>query len=721
MFREILKPLASLKLALILLAVIIIASIAGTWYESKVSAEVAKRLIYGNIWFDIWLTFLAINLFSVAAIRYPWKPHQTGFVITHAGIIVLLIGSMIDRHFGVEGFVQLHRGVEATDVMELREQELVATVDGVQEAAHTQFNVKSMDKAFKVKSPDPAVKIEVIDTKEVEVYKDVSDAQTGPAAVHLHMEGPMMGQQDRWLFLGDNFEEGPAVLAFQPGMPPPANPAGTGTQILRPRQERYYVFTKNATEPMISERVGEPTRAVVNLVIDPKTAVPTLKMQLLGKSFDIPVKGNEKTDYPLMGLDEWKVYIYGYFPNFRMEGGKPVNFNDNPDNPAIFFDLLGPKVMADVEKPLAKHGGGNMAPGTGMGGEKTNALQVYLGDDGKLRYFLKSRKDGDFAGEVVLSDKKELHWAPGATFTIDEYHAHSSTKMAWRPLENVSKDNENQAPGLFCRITVGNDKKEVWLGQRMLKPHTDDHTGKTTVELPREIFEVGGKKVGLSFANQFQMLPFKVSLLKFSAPANEGMENEMSFASFESTLSFDGHLDWVLLKPDAKILAEARNPQTKSDIPDILEGGKSRDMYGAIIAEDETQITMEFLNRQTVTVPKTDIAASVQKTRKIYMNSPTTYPEVWYGPWLGTTYKFSQAEHRMPVDPDYSGVQILRDPGWMPKWVGCLMICFGIFTMFYLKPYFNRRPEPVANAGGKQKKGSEKDKGKLRVADSVKS
>jgi len=75
-----------------------------------------------------------------------------------------------------------------------------------------------------------------------------------------------------------------------------------------------------------------------------------------------------------------------------------------------------------------------------------------------------------------------------------------------------------------------------------------------------------------------------------------------------------------------------------------------------------------------------------------------TYPVKWWGPWVGTCYKFSQANHKMPEDPDYSGVQVLRDPGWMPKWVGSLMICFGIFTMFYLKPYFKRKPQTAAAA-----------------------
>jgi hypothetical protein len=92
--------------------------------------------------------------------------------------------------------------------------------------------------------------------------------------------------------------------------------------------------------------------------------------------------------------------------------------------------------------------------------------------------------------------------------------------------------------------------------------------------------------------------------------------------------------------------------------------------------------------------------AEVKQT--ISMNRPCTFPMTWYGPWMGVCYKFSQASHHIipgdpkNSDPNYSGVQVLRDPGWLLKWVGCVMICFGIFTMFYLRPYFTYRPKAIA-------------------------
>ena len=117
----------------------------------------------------------------------------------------------------------------------------------------------------------------------------------------------------------------------------------------------------------------------------------------------------------------------------------------------------------------------------------------------------------------------------------------------------------------------------------------------------------------------------------------------------------------------------------------------------------------------SLTIPMEDVETVTRATHNIHMNSPTTFPATWWGPYTGLTYKFSQANHHMPQDPNYSGVQILRDPGWLPKWVGCIMICFGIFTMFYLKPYFTRRPqvrkaESVESVKAESKKAAKKKK-----------
>jgi cytochrome c biogenesis factor len=104
---------SSLKLAVVLLAVIIVAAIAGTIYESSFDAKIARAYVYGAPWFNLWLLLLGANLACSALSR--WRKHHLAFLITHLGIITLLICSLIGRIWGVEGTITLFKGDPPTN------------------------------------------------------------------------------------------------------------------------------------------------------------------------------------------------------------------------------------------------------------------------------------------------------------------------------------------------------------------------------------------------------------------------------------------------------------------------------------------------------------------------------------------------------------------------------------------------------------------------------
>jgi len=42
----------------------------------------------------------------------------------------------------------------------------------------------------------------------------------------------------------------------------------------------------------------------------------------------------------------------------------------------------------------------------------------------------------------------------------------------------------------------------------------------------------------------------------------------------------------------------------------------------------------------------------------------------------------------------------LRDPGWLLKWIGSLLVVIGVFMMFYLQPYRKQTEgEPITPSG----------------------
>ena len=82
--------LGSLNVAVILLVTIAGMIAFATIMESKFDTAVARCYIYDNPLFTLWLVVLALNLTCAAFTRWPWQKKHIGFVVTHAGIILLL-------------------------------------------------------------------------------------------------------------------------------------------------------------------------------------------------------------------------------------------------------------------------------------------------------------------------------------------------------------------------------------------------------------------------------------------------------------------------------------------------------------------------------------------------------------------------------------------------------------------------------------------------------
>jgi hypothetical protein len=98
---------ASLKLAISLLSLFTLCLAVATFLESGYNARVAQDVIYHTWWFTALLFMLAVNILCAALKKYPWKRHQTGFLITHLGLITLVFGGLLTNLAGVEGQMTL--------------------------------------------------------------------------------------------------------------------------------------------------------------------------------------------------------------------------------------------------------------------------------------------------------------------------------------------------------------------------------------------------------------------------------------------------------------------------------------------------------------------------------------------------------------------------------------------------------------------------------------
>jgi hypothetical protein len=110
---RLLKFCGSLRLAIVLMVVLVGVLIPATCLENSSGPAAARFFIYGTGWFAALGVLLAVNVLAALVLRFPWKRRQTGFVLTHVGLLVLLLGCLLTRRFGIDAVLPIFEGQAA--------------------------------------------------------------------------------------------------------------------------------------------------------------------------------------------------------------------------------------------------------------------------------------------------------------------------------------------------------------------------------------------------------------------------------------------------------------------------------------------------------------------------------------------------------------------------------------------------------------------------------
>lgn len=102
--------LASVKLAVLSIGALAATLAYATFFEKWYGTAAVNEYIYRGPYFALLLAFLGTNILCAALIRFPWKKRQTGFVITHAGLLIVLAGSYYSVRTSDEGQVGMLEG-----------------------------------------------------------------------------------------------------------------------------------------------------------------------------------------------------------------------------------------------------------------------------------------------------------------------------------------------------------------------------------------------------------------------------------------------------------------------------------------------------------------------------------------------------------------------------------------------------------------------------------
>jgi ABC-type transport system involved in cytochrome c biogenesis permease subunit len=113
------KLLASLKLAVILLVLLLIGLSVGTIIESGEGVEAAGRLVYYAWWFLALQGLFALNVALSIADLFPWGKKRIGFLVLHASLLLIFVGSAVTYFFKVEGNLGLWEGESGRRIVEV--------------------------------------------------------------------------------------------------------------------------------------------------------------------------------------------------------------------------------------------------------------------------------------------------------------------------------------------------------------------------------------------------------------------------------------------------------------------------------------------------------------------------------------------------------------------------------------------------------------------------
>ncbi|QSR88301.1 cytochrome C biogenesis protein ResB [Methylacidiphilum caldifontis] len=583
LFWKIIHILGSLKLAILLLLSIALGCAIATILESKWDTQVAQFYIYKSPWFFGWLILLCINLFAVTLTRIPWKKRHIGFIVTHYGIIILLMGALIGLKKGFEGFITLEVGDPPKDKLTTKDTVVLVKNPILNEIEEFRFPAELWKPSKKaprsLNIPGTGLKF-CADDYANELFLSeylTKDPNSGKPGVFIEMKSKRANQTFRYVLLKNDpsrwYEDffGMARLEMK-------DPEASEETIFH---ESAVLFANAPDQSVVHAHEGVSSNYRYFLLWD-NPALPNKALFVVFINQD-----GEKRAWPLNEVihktidlpGEAKMEVAEYWPNFSIKEGKPTSLSGEPLNPAILVHVYW---QNDQRKNLV--------------------FRLWDSPDGIINYQLIRSGKVYQEGQMGADQSLPLGWGDW-TATLLKFEPQATlTREIQKKQSSEAFIAQILPPGLHCWIE---DKK------------TKDKTQALWIlsGYPQS-FVLNNIALQISFGFKTIKLPFRVTLEKFEVPRTEGSDSPSDFIS---TLKFE-------------------DPNT----------GKS------IIA-------------------------------KAHMNYPASFPGGLWRSVLGRNYKFSQSSWN-PQDLNESTLQVLFDPGWPLKWIGSLMICIGILTMFVISP-----------------------------------
>ena len=482
--NKVFKFLASIKLAVILFVFFVVILASATYYESTYDTATAQHLVYKSPLFAVFLLIFFVNIFCSTAIRYPWSKKQTGFVITHLGILILLAAAAFTMAAGVDGSMIIQEGQVSKRIMLNDPVFFVGRPSSPLKEIPAEFRwtPPSEDRPQKVSLGEgvTAEVVEYLHHARRNVY--YQEAPQGVPAVEMRIFNERVDQHE-WLTAGKgDVQLGPARI-----------------RLLRANNEEHL-------QSLI--RAGSSERGELQLLV----AGEPLQVNVSELSLNQPFK-----------VGDFTVTLRRYLPHAVVEKGELTSQSDNPVNPCLDVRLADSKGNHQDWLLFARLPDLNTR--TASKGEALPAKMLYAwdtaGEDHVLSLIvdpagkLWGKVDAKAATPVVLGKPQATGWM-NLQFEVTKLLPKAVEVREFVSVE-VEKGAEQNAPPPAIKLRLlGTKENEVrWMERGdVLQVHADS----------------GGELV-IGYAYKSIELAFPVRLKDFQMDMDPGTNSPAAFKS----------------------------------------------------------------------------------------------------------------------------------------------------------------------------------------------
>lgn len=533
---------ASLKLAILLILSLAFYLAIGTIYESRYGAQAAKYMVYDSTAFLLLLALLAINVLAAALSRYPWKRKQTGFVITHLGIEVLLAGCLWSYRSAIDGKVALRPGDSITSIdldserlsihfptsnwstpIELWQQAGFPTLPqlmvGLIKPLPTHPTWPENQTVNATMADE--VKLQVLDWLPAAKFERQCITAPGhPPAVQIHITGttPMGMPVDEHAWIHTDGPDG-AVTQIFGGI---IEASLWQARIEQEADEFLHPPTASELDPM----------GRIDLL--PGTSIPPVNIKVADAlAKQIPIGGSG-----------YQIKADEYFPQATVKDDRLVKTGEDPTDPIVHLHLISPtgamwEYILSSKYPFLntcapqgnKHQPNEKPPiilyqtqaALVSDRQQRGRLQLLQTTNGKL---LARRIGLNSLGAFEVHLGKEYPGWLGMKLTIEQYNPAAILKDHYRPLHVSASKMDSSTRAIHLALIVDGQRTETWVARG---------AAATTINTPRG-------PATLTYGFQAHALPIKLSLISADEQTDPGSDTAAAYTSAVSVADDDGTL-----------------------------------------------------------------------------------------------------------------------------------------------------------------------------------